>query len=213
MAIPFGDNLVYQGREPNFTRDQFKTIEEMKNFPPNYLPDVFIATCVEDGNVYVFNRNNEEDATLGQWRLLSGGAAGELSEEVISAFSVGGVQEGVTFPIGTSIEEIIKKILVGKQFVEDDFYYGTSATQEVVSLYQFSGSTSSACTVVANNEYVVFAAKQKFGEFNIQDNNGFTYNSDFNKTTLTHNGEIYNVYIGKYKITSPNGFEYKLTFK
>ena len=61
MAFGLMDTFIYKGKKPNFSRDQFQTLEEMIGYPEYYLPDTFIATCVEDGNAYLFNRNNSKD--------------------------------------------------------------------------------------------------------------------------------------------------------
>ena len=76
MALSFLDNVDYRGKKPNFLRDLFKTVSEMAAFSENYLPDVFITSCIEDGKVYVFNRNNIVDPKFGKWRPLEGGTGG-----------------------------------------------------------------------------------------------------------------------------------------
>lgn len=76
MALSFLDNVDYRGKKPNFLRDLFKTVSEMAAFSENYLPDVFITSCIEDGKVYVFNRNNTVDPKFGKWRPLEGGTGG-----------------------------------------------------------------------------------------------------------------------------------------
>lgn len=68
MAISLADNLSIKGKKQNVERDAFATIAEMAAFNENYLPDVFIAVCYEDGKIYVFNRSNTVDATTGKWR-------------------------------------------------------------------------------------------------------------------------------------------------
>lgn len=213
MAISIGAGFALHKKLVIDDRTLFDTVADMVATPENWMADMGYAFVKENGKMYIYNSANEVDADLGRWREFSSGEGGELTADITSNFEVGGVKEGATFEAGTSIEEIIKKILVGKTLEEDDFYYGTTVTREVVSLYQFTGGTSSVCSIVADNEYVVFAAKEEFGDFNIQDANGFPYNSDFDKSTLTHNGILYNVYIGKYRLTSPNGFEYRLSFK
>ena len=68
MALSFLDNVDYRGKKPNFTRDLFSTIAEMASYSENYLPEVFLTVCAEDGKAYIYNRNNEVDPTLGKWR-------------------------------------------------------------------------------------------------------------------------------------------------
>ena len=76
MALSFLDNVDYRGKKPNFTRDLFETIADMVAFSENYLPDVFIACNKEDGNLYIFNRNNTVDTTFGKWRQFEGDSTG-----------------------------------------------------------------------------------------------------------------------------------------
>ena len=57
-------------RKQNVERDSFKTLEEMKNYPESSLPDIFHAMNEEDGNMYIYNINNEIDKVLGKWRLV-----------------------------------------------------------------------------------------------------------------------------------------------
>ncbi len=73
MGISIIDNFDYRAGKPNFTRDLFATIEEMKNFPTMYLPEVFEANVIENGERYRYNVNNEENPLTGKWRLVEGG--------------------------------------------------------------------------------------------------------------------------------------------
>ena len=75
MALSFLDNVDYRGKKPNFTRDLFDTIADMAAFNENYLPDVFLTCNKETGKPYVYNRDNENDATFGKWRSLQGEAS------------------------------------------------------------------------------------------------------------------------------------------
>ena len=75
MAISMLDNFNIRRSAPNVERDMFQTIEEMKEYNENYLPQVFICTNVEDGCIYVFNKGNEVDEVTGKWRKQSGGSA------------------------------------------------------------------------------------------------------------------------------------------
>ena len=83
MALSFLDNVDYRGKKPNFTRDLFVDIATMAAFNENYLPNVFMACNEEDGQPYIFNRNNTVDATLGKWRPVEGGAGGSTSWDTL----------------------------------------------------------------------------------------------------------------------------------
>lgn len=83
MALSFLDNVDYRGKKPNFTRDLFVDIATMAAFNENYLPNVFMACNEEDGQPYVFNRDNAVDATLGKWRPIEGGTGGSVSWDTL----------------------------------------------------------------------------------------------------------------------------------
>ena len=59
--------------QPNFTRDIFKTIAEMKAVPKKKMPQMLISACLETGKIYVYNKSGEVDETLGLWRELGTG--------------------------------------------------------------------------------------------------------------------------------------------
>ena len=41
MALKIGDNFKYQGKQPNFDRDTFATLDEMKAFPETSIDEDF----------------------------------------------------------------------------------------------------------------------------------------------------------------------------
>lgn len=65
----------YRGRNYDFTRQGFTTIESMKNFSENYLPPVYVSTCEEDGCLYIYNQSNIVTDETGKWRKFEGGSA------------------------------------------------------------------------------------------------------------------------------------------
>ena len=79
MAVSMLDNFNIRKSSPNVERDMFQTIADMKDYNENYLPQVFIATCVEDGCIYIFNKGNSVDDTTGKWRKFEGGSADLLN--------------------------------------------------------------------------------------------------------------------------------------
>lgn len=79
MPISMLDNFNIRKSSPNVERDMFQTIEEMKEYNENYLPQVFITTCVEDGCIYIFNKSNSVDDVTGKWRKFTGGSADLLN--------------------------------------------------------------------------------------------------------------------------------------
>lgn len=75
MAVSMLDNFDIRKSAPNVKRDMFDTIVDMKTYNENYLPQVFIATCVEDGCIYIFNKGNIVNPVTGKWRKFEGGTA------------------------------------------------------------------------------------------------------------------------------------------
>lgn len=212
MAVSIGAGFALHKRSVLDDRTLFETVEQMKNYSENFLGDMGYAFVKEDGCMYIFNRDNEI-TELGKWRKFEGGSGDTTLETSMTANSpIGFIAEGKTFEAGTSLEDVLRALIEGEALAEDDFYYGAFDSRDIVSLYQFAGSTSAVCTITASNQYVAFAVKADKGEIEIRDNNGFGYNSDFDKISIVHNGINYNVYVGKYRITT-TGFNYKLSFK
>ena len=73
MALAFSSNIAFKGIQPNFTRDSFKTLAEMKGYRENFLDPGHISFCEEDRNTYKYDPNNSVDAVTGKWRLFGGG--------------------------------------------------------------------------------------------------------------------------------------------
>lgn len=61
------DNFNYRGKKPNFDRDSFDTLQDMKNYSENSLDDGHISYCKETNKYYKFNSNNQSDPTTGKW--------------------------------------------------------------------------------------------------------------------------------------------------
>ena len=65
------ENFTYIGTQQNFERDSYTTLAEMKAVVDKRMPDIFTATCKETGKLYIYNKNNEVNETLGKWREVS----------------------------------------------------------------------------------------------------------------------------------------------
>lgn len=205
MALSFLDNIDYRGKKPNFTRDLFETLSDMKSFSELYLPDMFIACCKETGKLYLFNRENDFDATLGKWREYSGGAAGTevLTNSIEFKTDIGGIKAGTTFPIGTPIESILEQ-LSGKIYPSDFlFYYGVLNNKEDnIILNDLSSIESSGLVIIkitSDNQHIVFVSEKAITK--IIDSLGLPNNSEFTEIQKTINGKSYYVYISNNLIT------------
>lgn len=75
MPVALTGGVKYEGKEPNFSRDQFNTLEEMFAFPGSKLPQIFHAMNLEDGCMWFFNKSNEADPVTGKWRKFEGGGS------------------------------------------------------------------------------------------------------------------------------------------
>ncbi len=58
--IQVADNFNYRGKKPNFDRDSFDTLQDMKNYSENSLDDGHISYCKETNKHYKFNINRED---------------------------------------------------------------------------------------------------------------------------------------------------------
>lgn len=65
--IQVADNFNYRGKKPNFDRDSFDTLQDMKNYSENSLDDGHISYRKETNKHYKFNSNNQSDPTTGKW--------------------------------------------------------------------------------------------------------------------------------------------------
>ena len=77
MAIKIADNLNYAGQKPDFVRQQYSTYEEMKAVKDAFMPPMYIAYCLEDEKIYLYNKNNEIDETLGKFREFTPGGGSD----------------------------------------------------------------------------------------------------------------------------------------
>ena len=83
MALKIGDNFKYQGKQPNFDRDTFATLDEMKAFPETSIDEGHESYCLATGKRYKFSSSNTIDATLGKWRLTVDTALNASSENPV----------------------------------------------------------------------------------------------------------------------------------
>ena len=91
-------------------KQEFATILEMKNFDTSWLGNTAMATCDEDGKLYVYNVNNTENDTTGKWRVVAtgGGEGGASTADAV---------EYINDAVGSAtVEEALNKLIA-------DFYY------------------------------------------------------------------------------------------
>lgn len=83
------DNFEHRSKLPNFVRDQFDTLQDMKEVLDAYIDEGHISYCIETDKHYKFNANNSIDATTGKWREFKGekGDKGEDGKDGTSVSS------------------------------------------------------------------------------------------------------------------------------
>lgn len=66
------DNFEHRSKLPNFARDQFDTLEEMKNVRDEDIDEGHISYCISTDKHYKFNTSNAIDQSTGKWREFKG---------------------------------------------------------------------------------------------------------------------------------------------
>lgn len=66
------DNFEHRSKLPNFARDQFDTLEEMKNVRNEDIDEGHISYCISTDKHYKFNASNAIDQSTGKWREFKG---------------------------------------------------------------------------------------------------------------------------------------------
>ena len=79
MSISLLSNLSINSQLPDVTRMQFDTIEDMKNYREQWLPQMYDSFCLEDSKKYRFNKSNSVDPITGKWRVINEGGSSDLS--------------------------------------------------------------------------------------------------------------------------------------
>ena len=99
MAVQYIDNLSYKGKKPNFERDQFKTLAEMKAFSEADIDEGHSSYCLEDGKRYTFKSSNSVDPTTGRWRVENNPGGGvEVPSNPISILKLINWVSGMAMP-------------------------------------------------------------------------------------------------------------------
>lgn len=69
MAVSLAAGFKINNNEPIDNR-LVLTKEQMKNAVPAGMPDVYLAVCIPDGKIYLYNKENTEDRDTGKFRLF-----------------------------------------------------------------------------------------------------------------------------------------------
>lgn len=150
-AISILSGFSYKGKNYDFDRQGFATIEEMKNFSENYLPPVYIATNEEDGCVYVYNVSNEVDDTLGKWRMIEGGGSSDLMNYYTKQQT------------NTLLDGKVDKV-VGKDLSDNNFSDEDKAKLDDLENYD----DTAVRTLIGNNTTAIGTINEKLGNAVLQ---------------------------------------------
>lgn len=87
MSINIADNINYKGPKPDFERQQYASYEEMKNVLDSRMPRLYLAYCLEDEKVYLYNKDNAIDSVTGKFRVFPENDSNNIQKEVMPAAS------------------------------------------------------------------------------------------------------------------------------
>lgn len=186
MALSFLDNINILSKKPDVVRQMHNSLSDMVNFSENYLPDLYIATCVETGKAYLFNKNETViDPVLGKWRELSGSSSSSTPD-----------------PAPTPVKDKF-------------YYYGTSATNTGISLSTLSKEklelSDTRITMTSMSEYIVIAVPKATEIPEIYDINGLNYTSSFVRTVITEGTDEYYLFVSDSQVFCVD-FVYKIKY-
>ena len=68
MAVTVSGSLLLGKAEPNFVREQYTTLADMKAANLDKLPELYLAYCLEDRAGYYLDKKNDVDPVTGKWR-------------------------------------------------------------------------------------------------------------------------------------------------
>lgn len=157
MAIPFSDNLQYNGVNPDFTRQEYATFADMKAVKKSRMPELYIAYCLEDRNYYKYDKNNSTDEVLGKWRLWSGGSDTQVTQMPI--------------PVESLKDKIVQYIGETDENYQKGWFYicepsGTEivAVTTLTRLTELINASQDTVTIVLADESEVSAKTYKYND-------------------------------------------------
>jgi hypothetical protein len=146
MAIKIGDNLNYAGTKPDFVRQQYATFEEMLAVRDNGMPQLYLAYCLQDKNIYKYDKDNEVDPTTGKFRVFQSGGGGGTVDTEMSDSSTNAVQNKVIkayvdskdiqvsempIPVAEFAEKIVQYVGATDVYTQGYFYKCTETDTDV----------------------------------------------------------------------------------
>lgn len=113
MGLVIGDNFDYKAAKPLDARLKYDTLAAMKAVADSTMYEGCLAYCSETDKTYQWKPTNTVDEDTGRWREFTsgGGGSAELSADLTTAISVGGIDSGVTYEAGTPLEDMFRDLL------------------------------------------------------------------------------------------------------
>ena len=149
MALRIADNFSYQGKLPNFVRDTFETLAEMKAYPDTSIDEGHISLCLEDGKRYKFLSTYTNDPTTGKWR--------KIIDSVLDITSENPIQNKVVTEKFNEIELSITNQIKALQTAATLQYKELTNTLEELD-FLITTINTSIDNRINNNEEVISAA-------------------------------------------------------
>lgn len=87
MSETLVDNLDYKGPKPDFNRQEYPTFEAMRKVYDSRMPQMYLAYCLEDKQVYLYDKDNSWDDLIGKFRPFPGKNFKGIQKERIPAAS------------------------------------------------------------------------------------------------------------------------------
>lgn len=138
MALSFSDNIDFKGRKPDFVRQEYATLAELKAVRDNRMPEMYLGYCVENHTYYCYSQTNDVDDVTGRWRAFVG-ASTVVSEMPPASPDYNGL---LVQYIGETTANYTK-----------GYFYGiTTGTGDIISVDAFKALIAGQSTTVTLNQ-------------------------------------------------------------
>lgn len=119
--IQVADNFNYRGKKPNFDRDSFDTLQDMKNYSENSLDDGHISYCKETNKHYKFNINREDI------NLISSIRNNTLVKDIVKYIDY---EDIPTLNMVANLGGVFIEYIKGKPVISGDMYVSKMGTTQ-----------------------------------------------------------------------------------
>jgi len=193
MAININTGFNVHSSQPIDVRNVISKAD-MLTINENIWPDVYYATCKDDGQLYVFNKTNEKLEDTGKFRLISDGFLTddnlEIGKEITTTQDIGLLTQGTNIKSTATLKDIIMTMLTGTASTESKTSEDGSITSE--SKY-VDGSTSESYEKDNNNCDITYDETGKITDIDADITNTdssikTSTNDDGNKQTTLSSG-------------------------